>query len=551
MKQFALAAAPGIVSVLVALVACSNTPKIRSTTSHDRKTSSQSEQPIATADLERSLAQALAAAPSMRALRLGSELERRGRALSETEREALVALADALPASELVQLPAKTAASAIVDLRLALVARHRGDRAATRRHMLRANHADFLRVALDDLRMSLEVDKVDPQLLAVLLPMSGPHAAIGEELWAGMSLAMDPESSAKVSVFDTQGTEAGAVKAVQEAVKSGALLALGPAGRLESRAAAGAASASELPIALMAPEARAADAEADVFRMALSPSFEAEQAAIVAVELGYRLLAVMTPRDELGRSQTRAFIKTAKAAGAEVVSVGSYDPSGANLEQDFKKFLSLEVTVNRRYRQHLRTYGRKSWKSFTPILAFDFLYMPDTVERGSLAASYLPFFNVEVRTHDDISIQRLRSKHKGLMPRVVQLMGGSSWLDPSLGARGGSAVEGALVIGTCPGGHGIDLSERGRAFSKAFLDQQGREPSTAASAANDAMTMALAVREWAAGHGGSRGDAARALRTAQLRDGVCGTQTMDSSGQLQGEIEVLRVQQGHLEIYEY
>jgi ABC-type branched-subunit amino acid transport system substrate-binding protein len=544
--------APALALALLAALGCSGTADTHVVSPQGAAPRPEVADPeLSVERLESLLAAALLAEPSAEALRLADLLERRGRALTDLEFTALLGIADAVPASQLSELAGKTDAAAIVDLRLGLVLRHKGDVQGVQRILRRAAHAARLTPHLDALRASLEQAPVDATLIAVLLPMSGPYAAIGEELWAGMALALDEKSATRITVFDTLGTEEGARRAVQAARDAGALLALGPAGRNESRAAARAAAAVELPIALLAPEAEATDAEAGVFRLALSPSFEAEQAAIVAVELGYRLLAIMTPRDALGREQTRAFVRTARAIGAEVVAQGTYDPSSANLQEDFKKFLEIEATINPRYRKHMQTYGRTAWKSFTPTLPFDFLYMPDTVERGTLAASYLPFFNVEVRTRDEMSIDRLRLKHRGRMPRIVQLMGASGWLDPSLGARGGSAVEGALVIGTCPGGHGIDLSERGRSFNEAFLREQGRPPSAAAATANDAMTMVLLVRAWAAGHGGKRADAARAMRSAQLRDGVCGTQTVDAAGQVQGQIEVLRVEQGKLEIYEY
>ncbi len=536
----------------VQLLSCSGTPgssAVRSSSSGTTKSDLKSSP--SKSELELMLAKALRSPPSARALALADALERLGRSLTDSEFDALLVMADVVPASALRELPGRTDASAIVDLRLALVLHHQGDKRGVRRQLQRAKHSERLKIHVDALHARLDPSPVDASKLAVLLPMSGKFAAIGEELWAGMSLALDPDSPAQVTVYDTKGTEEGAAIAVRQAARAGSLLAIGPAGRMESAAAARVAAVAELPIALLAPATSGANAETGIFRLTLSPSFEAEQAAIVAVELGYRLLAVMTPRDALGREQTIAFVRMAHAAGAEVVSQGSYDPSGAKMEQDFKKFLEIEATVNKRYRRHLRTYGRKSWKSFTPILPFDFLYIPDTVERGTLAASYLPFFNVELRTHDDMSITRLRTKHRGLMPRVVQLMGGSSWLDPSLGIRGGAAVEGALVIGTCPGGHGMDLSARARSFADEFHRQQGRAPSLAALAANDAMNIVLQVRDWAAKHGGKRADAARAMRNAQLRDGVCGTQTMHASGQIEGEIEVLRVEQGSLEIYGY
>lgn len=540
----------GLLLPVLVLAACSGGAGAKGSISH-KGTRSAEPSKRSTESLRAELARGIAEGEGARAMSAAARLEEREQALADEEFDALIALADGLEEAELPELSEQTTMAALVEMRRALIASHRGDEQGAHRHLQRAQHAERLRPQLKRLAKQVSKAKVDPRRIAVLLPMTGDHAAVGEELWAGIRLAVPKKSDAIVTVFDTQGTEAGARRAVAEALEAGSLLALGPAGRLESRAAARASAMAELPIALLAPEADAANAEAGVFRLALSPSFEAEQAAIVAVELGYSLLAVMAPRDELGAEQTKAFIAAARGAGAEVVAQGSYDPSAASLEDDFKNFLELHPAVNKRLRKHLRAYGRKSWKSFTPTVAFDFLYMPDTVERGSLAASYLPFFNVELRTHDEMSIGRLRFKHAGRMPRVVQLMGSSSWIDPSLGARGGSAVEGALMIGTCPGGHGIDLSERGRSFGDEFTRSQGRSPTMAAAAANDAMTMILGARAWAASHGGTRADAARSLRTAQLRDGVCGTQTMSARGQVEGEIEVLRVEQGSPEIYEY
>lgn len=536
---------------LLVVAGCSGASRTQRGAPPHRPVADSHAKQASTTSLRESLRLAIANSQAQEALSAAGLLEERGETIHDAQLQALIPLADAIPSSELPDLPEKTLAAALISLRRSLVSSHRGDAAGARRHLRKAEHVERLREQVQAVRLRVATTPVDASRIAVLLPMTGNHASVGEELWAGMSLAVPAQTAARVSVFDTQGTQEGAEAAVAQALAAGALLAIGPAGRLESRAAARAAAAAELPIALLAPESGGANAEAGVFRLALAASFEAEQAAIVAVELGYRLLAVMTPRDELGREQARAFVASARAAGAEVVAQGSYDPSAASLEEDFRSFLVLDPARNRRLRKHLQTNGRKSWKSFTPTLAFDFLYMPDTVERGSLAASYLPFFNVELRSHDDMNIDSLRFKHAGRMPRVVQLMGSSSWIDQSLGARGGSAVEGALMIGTCPGGHGLDLTGRGRSFAEDFTREHGRAPSSAAAAANDAMTMILHVREWAAAHGGRRADAARSLRRARLRDGVCGTQTMSASGQVEGEIEVLRVEQGSPEIYEY
>jgi hypothetical protein len=222
-----------------------------------------------------------------------------------------------------------------------------------------------------------------------------------------------------------------------------------------------------------------------------------------------------------------------------------------SLEEDFRTFLSLRASENSRLRKHLRAYGAKSWKSFTPKVKFDLLYLPDTLQRGTLAASYLPYFNVELRSGDDVDHHRLRKKHRGLMPRVVQLVGSSSWLHPNLSASGGSTVDGALLISTCPGGHGLDLSDSVQRFEARFLAKAGRAPGLAAKQAFDAATLMVRAQKWARSRRNKRVDVARFLRRAQLRDGLCGTLDVNSQGQVEGQIEVFRVERGNPEIFEY
>lgn len=511
--------------------------------------------PDSLADLRDSLAQAIVADDVVAALQSAADLEVRGETLGDSDIRALVRLVDRVPLSTLPELHQGTLAFSLISLRRALMAEHTGDVAGAARYLLLAGRPAQLKREVARVRARLRAaEEVDFNRIAVLLPMSGPHRKAGEELWAGIQLAHKSATSGRalvVEVYDTKGTEEGARLAAQAASRDKSVVAIGPAGRMESRAAAGAAFENGLPIALLAPESSASNADAGVFRMVVSPSFEATQAAFVAVELGYRLVAVMAPRDELGREQAAAFAKAARGAGAQVVRMGSYGPDVATLERDFRDFLNLHVLTNDRLRQHLRRFGPKSWKSFSPEVAFDLLYIPDSLERGALVASYLPFFNVELRDREDMNIRALKRKHGAHMPRVVQLLAGSAWDQPSLSARGGAAVEGALLVSMCPGGMGTDLSALGRRFAEDFEQRNGRAPSRAAAAAYDAMVLVMKARERAAKPGAAREEMQRALRSAAVRDGLCGSLQMTESGQVEGQIEVLRVESGSPEIYEY
>lgn len=542
----------GPFAIALLLAACSGP------VSHKRAGSADSRPGPSTAsaqDLRADLKRAIGNGDGLRALQAATRLEARGDSLREEDIAALELFVASLPMASLPDLAETSSAYRLIALRRALVAHHVGDHGAAQEHLQAASGQESLESRVQAVREHLQPEtRADPERVAVLLPMSGPHARTGEELWAALKLAHKDAGDApasKLKLYDTKGTEPGARAAALAAVLDKSLVAIGPAGRLESRAAAEVAFAQRMPIALLAPESEGSNAENGVFRMMVSPGFEAEQSALVAVELGYRLLAVMAPRDELGQEQANAFAKAARAAGAEVVKIGGYGPDAATLERDFRDFLNLHRLTNDRLRKHLRTYGAKSWKSFSPEVGFDLLYIPDGLERGALVASYLPYFNVELRDRDDMSTGRLHRKHGGVMPRVVQLMAPSAWNRPGLAARGGEAVEGALLLSTCPGGIGTDLSALGTQFADAFQAANGRAPSGTAAAAYDAMTMVLRARKEALIRGGQRRDLKRALRHVQLRDGLCGSLRMGPTGQVEGQIEVLRVESGVPEIYGY
>src|SRR5262245_48291892 len=111
--------------------------------------------------------------------------------------------------------------AARVALRAARLAHHRGDDADARALLARAaSAADEAEVHADlaALGASLAVTPVDPNVVAVLLPLSGRFASIGSELKAAIELV--PKT--KWVFIDTKGEPDGAVAAVETAEKKGA-----------------------------------------------------------------------------------------------------------------------------------------------------------------------------------------------------------------------------------------------------------------------------------------------------------------------------------------
>lgn len=441
-------------------------------------------------------------------------------------------------------------------LRRALLAAHRGDRGAARQWLGRYRDSGGGDAETDARAEALAADLAaagEPRagVLALALPLSGGAAALGDELRRSVELAVRGAAGAELRVFDTGGTEAGAVAAIERAAAEGAALVLGPIGARESSAAARRAAELGLPVALLSPSVAGAAPSRGIFRLWTPPRWEAEQAALAAVELGFDSLAVLAPRDEVGDAQARAFVRAAEGAGARVVADGRYDPSGAALQADLRAFLGLDPRTDERLRRHLRRHGQAGWKTFSPDVPFELLYVPDGVDRGALVASYLPYLNVELRTHELMDQVALRRKHGGRIPSVVQLLGSSGWNHPSVIARGGAAVEGALVLDACPGTDTIEpLSPASAAFAEAFQRAYGRPPSRAAAQAHDAARLAIAALASSSAAADPRAGASAALARARLVDGACGPAEL-RAGELVRQIVLLQVGRDELRLHEW
>ncbi|MBT8496138.1 MAG: penicillin-binding protein activator [Deltaproteobacteria bacterium] len=306
-----------------------------------------------------------------------------------------------------------------VALRLGLLAQHIGRSEAAIRYlkMVRGSLADRAKAPLA--RASAELPATN--VVAVLLPLSGRYAAVGRELRVAIEIAAAGEDRPLV-FLDTAGDAERAAAMVDEAVgKHGAAAILGPVGDRESRAAAARAAELGVVIGLLGPGTDGPSA--GVFGLVSSPEWEARAAAKTARLLGYKTAAILAPRDEHGRAAALHFARVAKGLGIRVVADGRYDPTATDLETDLKKFFGLDPKTNARLRRHLRRRGKKGWKSFSPDVAYEMLFIPDEYKRAALVASYLPYFNIEVRKRDLMNTYGLRRKHGGRLPSVVQLLG--------------------------------------------------------------------------------------------------------------------------------
>jgi ABC-type branched-subunit amino acid transport system substrate-binding protein len=373
----------------------------------------------------------------------------------------------------------------------------------------------------------------------VLLPLSGRYAGVGSELRTAIELA--PAQGTKWLFLDTKGDAETAAAAVALAAKQGAVAILGPVGAHEVSAAARAAAIRNIPIALLGPE-DGADPAAGVFRLVGSPGDEGRAVAQLAKSEAFPTVAVFAPRDDVGAEAADGFVAEAKRLGLQVTGQGTYDPTGGDVEPDVKQFLDLVPAKNPRLAEHLAHAKtmKLGWETFSPEIPYSLLYIPDRYDRAAIVAAFLPYYNVELRTTEFPDPNMLRKKHHGQMPQVVQLVGGAGWHHPSLPLRGGTAVQGALLVDSFAGELGGDVTAQ---FVTDFQTRTNRAPSAAAAEAFDAATLVAQARAAASG---DRARFRATLARGKLDDGACGAARMDVDGELYRTYTTLEVQADEL-----
>jgi ABC-type branched-subunit amino acid transport system substrate-binding protein len=150
----------------------------------------------------------------------------------------------------------------------------------------------------------------------------------------------------------------------------------------------------------------------------------------------------------------------------------------------------------------------------------------------------LPYFGVELQTHEVMDPRQLQRKHGGNIPQVVQLVGGAGWHHPSLPVRGGEAVQGALIVDAFAAELGTDMAAR---FAQDFQQRTRRMPSAAAAQVHDAAMLVARVRAEVANAADVRAAFRAALARAKLDDGACGVAAMGADGELARTPAVLEV----------
>jgi len=169
--------------------------------------------------------------------------------------------------------------------------------------------------------------------IALLVPLSGPNAAVGQSIAdaAAMALADTGGKALRITNYDTaQGAEAAARKALAEGNK----VFLGPLLSEDVRAVEAQAAAAGVPVISFSNDADAAGD--DVWLLGFSPAQSIDRVVRFAKSKGLTRFAALVPPGIYGRNASNMLIRTAEAAGGSVVAMQSYQRSPTSLAAAIK-----------------------------------------------------------------------------------------------------------------------------------------------------------------------------------------------------------------------
>lgn len=361
--------------------------------------------------------------------------------------------------------------------------------------------------------------------VALLLPLSGPDAAIGKAMLdaAQMGVFDIADDEFQLTPYDTGGTPDGARKAAEAALGQGVSLMLGPL--FSSSVAAVSPMVREAGINIVAFSNNRAVANETSFLIGLLPREQVRRIVSYSVQQGLRRFAALLP-DTLFGSQLAEDLRDAAATfGGELVRVQNYAPGTRDLTQAVKEladYTKRKAAMERRKKFLERRKDAASRRELQELekqdtlgeVEFEAVLLPQRGAQLKSIAALMPFYDIDT------------SK--------VQLLGMASWHRPDLG------TEPALIGAWYP----APQIEARAEFDRRFSELYGYRAPMLAALAYDATALASIL---ARGEGGPN-FSTEAITAPRGFAGTAGVFRFLPDGQSQRSLAVMEVGRDRLRV---
>lgn len=283
----------------------------------------------------------------------------------------------------------------------------------------------------------------DAVRVGLLLPLSGPQAALGKAMLKASELALFDlgDQHFELLSYDTKGTPEGSAEAAHTALDDANTLLLGPLLAASTRAVTPVAGAAGVPVVSFSSDRTVAGS--GVYVLGFTPESEVRRVMGYAAEAGLTRMAVLAPQDAYGNAVVAEAKEVATALGARLVRVQFYDPGG------------------RDFGPAVEAVARAQAPAGGP--PFDALLIPDGGERLRAIGAQLPVH--------------------GVQQPGVRVLGTGAWDDATIGSE--PALVGGWFAAPSPAYR--------ESFETQFRDAFGDRPPRLATLAYDATALAAVL----------------------------------------------------------
>lgn len=181
--------------------------------------------------------------------------------------------------------------------------------------------------------------------VALLVPTSGPSAAVGQSIANAASMAFVDAGATRFSLQTYDTAAGGARAAAEHAVADGAGVILGPLLAADARAVAPVAAAAGVPVFSFTNDASAAGG--GTYVLGFQPTQSIARVIGFAEARGVHSFAALIPAGVYGQRASTAFLRAVQAGGGAVTGVVTYTRDRKQLALAARKVTAYDARLTR------------------------------------------------------------------------------------------------------------------------------------------------------------------------------------------------------------
>lgn len=322
--------------------------------------------------------------------------------------------------------------------------------------------------------------------IGLLLPLSGPQAALGRTLLQAAEMGLFEVGDDKFTLLvEDTATAAGAETAARKLLAQGAQILLGPVFSTDTRKIAPIAVGAHVPVLAFTNDRSAA--QPGVYVMGVTPQDEVQRVIQYAAGQGMQRFAILAPTSTYGNIVEQAFRNAVQGANGIFAEQARYDPNSPD-------YTGVVEQLAMAYQNN----------------PFDALMLPEGGAKLRQLAPLLPAFQIGSQT--------------------VPILGTGLWAnDPALAQETG--LTGAWYAATDPA--------KWRTFAERYAGIYGQAPDQRAGLVYDSITLIVAL-----GKAPVPDYSETALTNVSGFNGVTGVFRLNPDGTVERRLAILEVAPG-------